>query len=239
MIEHIQIQTKQECNLRCSFCPNSYIPQTGRLMTEKILNKIIKDLKKINFKGKIFLYLMNEPTLDKRIFKWISKIRKEFRENIINISTNATLIDEDYIQRLFAVGLSDLDISCYSTKILDRYISLKSDKIHIHNFINPETVGILYNRGGNVNIGKGNIGGFCERPFEQMYIKWNGKAVLCCSDYKSEVVMGDVNKNTLSEIWNNGIYKKYREHLIEGKRDLPLCNRCNYLGDVSKIPKFN
>ena len=62
-----------------------------------------------------------------------------------------------------------------------------------------------------------------------MYINAFGKAILCCSDYKFEVVMGDVNKESLEDIWNGKKYKEYRNKLKKGTREgLKLCKVCNY-----------
>lgn len=223
-MKYLQIQTKEECNLKCRFCPNSYLKQSGNLMKESTFDKILKDLK--GYKGSFALHLMNEPTLDKRIPKFIKKIRDKFKTNRIYISTNGTRTDEKYLRHLMDLGVTELSISCYTKDILDKYKHMSSDNIHIHNFINPPES--FYNRGGNIEVSQRECSGYCERPFETMYIKWDGKAVLCCSDYKGEVVMGDVNKDSMTDIFNNKKYKVYREHLKQGKRDLPLCNKCNY-----------
>ncbi len=70
----------------------------------------------------------------------------------------------------------------------------------------------------------------CERPFRQMYINHRGEAVLCCNDWRFEVVMGDTAEAFLDEIWNNGKYRTYREHLQRDDRHLPLCASCDYAG---------
>ncbi|WP_089721846.1 radical SAM/SPASM domain-containing protein [Candidatus Entotheonella palauensis] len=74
----------------------------------------------------------------------------------------------------------------------------------------------------------------CERPFQQMYINHHGEAVLCCNDWRFEVVMGDTAESPLHEIWNNDKYRTYREHLQRQDRHLPLCASCDYRG-TSKV----
>ncbi len=51
-----------------------------------------------------------------------------------------------------------------------------------------------------------------QRPFQQMYVNHRGEAVLCCNDWRFEVVMGDTAEAPLHEIWNNDKYRTYREH---------------------------
>ena len=70
----------------------------------------------------------------------------------------------------------------------------------------------------------------CERPFQQMYVNHRGEAVLCCNDWRFEVVMGDTAEASLLDIWNNDKYRIYREHLQRRDRRLPLCASCDYRG---------
>ena len=68
----------------------------------------------------------------------------------------------------------------------------------------------------------------CPRPFQQMYINYRGEAVLCCNDWRFEVVMGDTAAATLAEIWQNERYQAYRSHLQRQSRAMPLCATCDY-----------
>jgi MoaA/NifB/PqqE/SkfB family radical SAM enzyme len=70
----------------------------------------------------------------------------------------------------------------------------------------------------------------CERPFQQMYINYRGEAVLCCNDWRFEVVLGDTATSSLLEIWTNGKYRAYRDQLGRQNRHMPLCDACDYRG---------
>ncbi len=102
-----------------------------------------------------------------------------------------------------------------------------------HRFLDHVDVSDLINRAGNVPgavqltepLALG-----CERPFQQMYINHRGEAVLCCNDWRFEVVMGDTAEASLDEIWNNSHYRTYRDHLRRQDRHLPLCALCDYRG---------
>ena len=61
----------------------------------------------------------------------------------------------------------------------------------------------------------------CERPFQQMYVNYQGEAVLCCNDWRFEVVMGDTATSTLGDIWQNAKYQAYRHHLQRQNRAMP------------------
>jgi hypothetical protein len=64
-----------------------------------------------------------------------------------------------------------------------------------------------------------------------MYINYLGQAVLCCNDWRFEVVMGDTATATLRDIWTNARYQMYRQHLQQKNRALTLCATCDYLAE--------
>lgn len=227
MFQSIQIQTKQECNLKCEFCPNSYIKQTGHKMTLKLYKKIINELAELNYKGKIGLYLMNEPLMDDRFLTLVKYARSNLKEVELYISTNGTLLNDKIVNDLRSSGINRIVVSCYTKEIYEKVENLNVTKLK---FYEKDLKNQFYNRGGN-SEGYGNEveQKYCKNPFTQMYITSNGEAVICCADYKKEVVMGDVKNQSLMDIWGNDKYKHYRKHLLKGQRRLlALCKNCNY-----------
>jgi len=218
----IQIETIQGCTLRCPWCPNKDIEYSFNKMTKELYYKIIDELAGMNFTGRVSPYLMNESLLDDRLEDFIAYTKKKLPDCHIMINTNGTLLDEKREKSLREAGLDEIRVSCYSDEVENK-VSKMGVKINKLQQIKAS----FYNRGGNVDVGGEKKGGYCPKPFNQMYVRWTGQAVLCCSDYHFEAVMGDVNKQSLMDIWNNSKYNKYRQHLKRGKRDLPLCNKCN------------
>jgi sulfatase maturation enzyme AslB (radical SAM superfamily) len=67
----------------------------------------------------------------------------------------------------------------------------------------------------------------CSRALGSIMILSNGQVCLCCQDYEGEVIFGDLNTQTLKEIYSSEKFVKYREDHIEGKRsELFLCKDC-------------
>jgi hypothetical protein len=88
----------------------------------------------------------------------------------------------------------------------------------------------LTNRSGNVPLGrklKKPLQMSCDLPFEQMFINYKGEAVLCCNDWRFEVVMGDTATARLDQIWANEKYGAYRTELNRQSRAMPLCSTCD------------
>lgn len=235
----IQIETLHGCNLNCKTCPNSVIEKHGELMDEKIFFKILKDLKEANYKGRISPYLMNEPLLEKRLVYFIKEIRKMFPENLIYLSSNGTLLNDDKIKELFDAGLGRLVITFYSVEMcgLDgRIIYEKLKKWEFDERVKfvkayekrPEI--IFFNRAGNVKVGdEGLVMETCSKGTQQAFVNYLGDVILCCSDYRYEVVAGNVMKENLFDLYNCDLLKHYRRKLLQRDRsNLKLCSVCNW-----------
>lgn len=73
----------------------------------------------------------------------------------------------------------------------------------------------------------------CWIPFKDIYIDYNGNLMPCCN-MRSDVeghkkfIMGNVNNNSLEEIFNNENYKKMRDILKKDNIKLYPCNECNF-----------
>lgn len=228
----IQIQTIQGCNLLCSFCPNSYLPQTMKLMDENLYFKIIDQLKEIDYGGRVSPYLMNEPLLDKRLVKLVKYTREQLPKAELTVTTNGLLATKDNLKDLLNAGIDKILVSCYTKKIHDkiREFNISKDKVSLTLFYKQDSITQgFYNRGGNIKIDRKPTKYCCPRPFIQMYIVNTGEAVLCCSDYKREVILGDLNSENIIDIWQNKKYQKYRDKLKNNKKhELLLCKDCNY-----------
>lgn len=69
----------------------------------------------------------------------------------------------------------------------------------------------------------------CHRVMSEIYVAASGKVILCCADWREEVVFGDVTRQSLMEIWKSQDFLRYRE--LQARREvkeLRLCNTCTY-----------
>jgi radical SAM protein with 4Fe4S-binding SPASM domain len=94
--------------------------------------------------------------------------------------------------------------------------SAVADKIHItelHNW-----AGTLKRR-ADVNVP-------CYRQWLTFTVLWDGRVSLCCADLDGHVVLGDLNSQTIADIWNSDAYRRVRrEHLESGGPD--ICRNCD------------
>lgn len=68
----------------------------------------------------------------------------------------------------------------------------------------------------------------CGFPISSVNIQHDGIINLCCVDSEQEHPLGDVNKNTITEIFNDAPYGAVRAAHAEGRRgSIALCASCN------------
>ena len=83
----------------------------------------------------------------------------------------------------------------------------------------------------------------CAKPWQQIAVEHDGEVVLCSLDYKHQVKIGNINDNTIEEIWNNEIMRKYQDGQNNKEKlcDLDLCKDCirggRYILDEHKLTK--
>ncbi|NLV73450.1 MAG: radical SAM protein [Chloroflexi bacterium] len=67
----------------------------------------------------------------------------------------------------------------------------------------------------------------CKHPWLNVVILWDGRVIPCCNDYDGKLVLGDLNSQTLQEIWDSPAARKLREQLTKHDySDNPTCGTC-------------
>ena len=86
----------------------------------------------------------------------------------------------------------------------------------------------VLNWGGNIeSTTKTNQFKYCSRLYH-MTVLWDGRVNLCCMDGHGEVILGDLNTQTILEVYNGDLARHYRmKHKFKQQSDLKLCNACN------------
>ena len=128
-------------------------------------------------------------------------------------------------------------------RVILQYLPLETNKFRIKEFIFlmksliNESIGdslnifALHNYGdGRSYLKPGKITGICRYPWRTTVILHDGRVVLCCLDYNGVQVVGDVNKNTIEEIWNSERYKQVRENFKSLRYgNYPICKDCTVI----------
>jgi|TARA_B110000238_G_C16128947_1_gene440547 radical SAM protein with 4Fe4S-binding SPASM domain len=246
----IELSLIDVCNRVCSFCPKSddaVAPNTHQKMTMTLINKLVEDLKKINFEGAFCLCGYGEPMLHKEFYEIANKLGEVGGVEVI---TNGDLINKKTLVKIFESKITKLIISLYDGpeqvikfKALIKELNIPDDFVILRDrwYSDKIDYGVkLTNRVGTVSVGnqpnvKNYTNTMCFYTAYQVLIDWNGDVFLCPQDWQRRQTMGNIMQSDIFDIWTGPILSKYRKKLLSGDRKLNPCNQCNADGMVYGI----
>ena len=142
-------------------------------------------------------------------------------DNLKSLSLNKTL--RSNIRSLSLVMINYPDIDKNDIKLAKQFCKDNDIKFKLWGFLD---------RSGNVDLYSNNINNKkiigCEynRPIERMHITHTGKVVICCMDWKWNYVLGDLNNETIQNIWNSNKYNNIRKSIYDGFGAPKICLKC-------------
>ena len=102
----------------------------------------------------------------------------------------------------------------------------------IYDFENAETTLPLnpkYRRYERNNGGfrlKGSYSGYCKKIWYGSAMTWDKKVIPCCFDKDAEFQLGDLNKDSFSEVWSGDHYQQFRKLVVKNRDSLEMCRNC-------------
>ncbi|MBO6132878.1 MAG: SPASM domain-containing protein [Lachnospiraceae bacterium] len=240
----VNIETINRCNSTCAFCTaNRYAEKRPfARMEEGLFHKIIDELADWGYPNKLTLYGNNEPWMDTRIVDFHKYAREKLKDCYIFMSTNGLLLDIDKVDQIVPY-VNQLIINNYSDEMK---LHKNIQEIYLHAKNNPEKykdveilIQIRYineyltNRAGSAPNRAGEkfrvIKKTCLMPYTDFWIEPNGNVGLCCCDNFEKTSLGDLNKETIPEVWNNEKFRNIREAIRNGRQNYPFCKYCDFI----------
>lgn len=156
-------------------CPVN-LQKDKKVLSSKIVKKVIDELGKINFKGFIAFHRYNEPLIDPRLFELISYVKVRCPKAMIRILTNGFYLNQTIIDELYDHGIESLEVSAYFPEEYKRLIKLRA-KFPYEVFCSIlDTRLSLYDR-KKINLRKP-----CYAQINDITINCEGRLSLCCLD---------------------------------------------------------
>jgi radical SAM protein with 4Fe4S-binding SPASM domain len=247
----VEISESGTCNRKCSFCPRSdpNFEDIKVFISSELHNKLCKELKVVNYSGTFRYSGFVEPLLDKNIFNLIAEVRSYLPDCNIEMVTNGDVLNKKRLIKLFDSGLDVLLISVYDgpedvlkfeEMIEDANIN-KTKVVIRHRYLPPEKdFGItMSNRAGAMQNAEHVIKPLnnkmdkpCYIPSYTFFMDYNGDVLMCPHDWLKKRVLGNLNKNTFSEIWLSKMSIFNRKKLNMKNRSIAPCNVCDVQGDL-------
>ena len=245
----IEISESGMCNRKCSFCPrsNPSYEHINEFISLNLIQKLINEIKELEYTGTIRFSGFVEPLLDKRIFKIIEMIKSSVSSCNIELVTNGDVLNYKRLVRLFKSGLNKILISAYDSKeqALDfenlcHKANLNNDQYIVrHRYLPPdEDFGItLSNRAGEMVDAEYKIDALneslsqpCFIPGYTFFMDFQGDVLICPHDWGKKSKMGNFNEVSLLDLWLDKKWINIRRSLIKGNRNFKPCNVCDVNG---------
>lgn len=88
-----------------------------------------------------------------------------------------------------------------------------------------------YGYGRKYNRAKSSEKVRCDMVWDPIFqILWDGRVVPCCYDFDGRIILGDLNNQSISEIWQGENYRKFRlAHQTLQFEPYPICKICDKL----------
>lgn len=67
----------------------------------------------------------------------------------------------------------------------------------------------------------------CWKMWHSAVSTWDGQMIPCCFDKDAKYAMGNLQKETISEIWNNEKYKVFRSKILKSRSEIDICKNCS------------
>ena len=182
------------------------IVSNGYLLNEKNSLKILNSgLKKIQFSLDAF----SEETYKERRLKSLKPAN--YKKTINNILNFLKLKKENKSSfPIVRVSFIQMEENKHEKKQFDEFWTNKVDSIHFQKLID------FMNQDEDAKMNKEYK---CNMPMFRMSIKANGNVKPCCATYGENINIGNVYKNTLSEIWHSNLMKDFQKMHMDSNAD--------------------
>ena len=247
----IEISESGTCNRKCSFCPRSApgFEDIKEFISKDLVNKISAELSELDYKGVVRFSGFVEPMLDKKIFDHINTFKRFCPKSRIEMVTNGDPLNIDRLKKLFDNGLDKILISVYDGKedvikfqnMIDK-LKLKKDQYIIRDRSLSEEYdfGItLSNRAGMMENAEYKIAKTisplknpCYIPSYTLFFDYLGDVLMCPHDWGKKIILGNLKKEKLIDIWFKDKAIKIRNILVNSNRNFSPCNVCDVDGTL-------
>lgn len=253
-LSNVNVELTSRCNKSCWMCGRRKIEERNKIIKygDIDFNLVKKIARQLPNNITVQFHRDGEPLL----YPNFGKAVKLFSNQVTNVVTNGKLLLEKFDE--IVGNLDTMAISVFAGdkeqekqfEIIKKFLSLKKDR---KPFTSIKIVGdadserykklgilvikrVLHNPMGSFKYQKKEPTipevGICLDFLRHMCINREGKISICVRfDPEGVGVIGDANRESLSEVWNGSKRLNWLELHKQGKREqIPLCKKCQYWG---------
>ncbi len=224
-ITTVELEVNSRCNLRCSYCPVSLIPKPDapRFMSDAVFERIIGELARHDYRGRLSYHFYNEPLLRADLERLVAIAARELPRAHQVLFTNGELLTDERYGSLRAAGVAFIVITSHTGATHpERPFQIVQTP--------PELE--LTNRGGLMRQLPAATAEHralaCFAPDEMLIVTAAGDVLLCYEDARREHRFGNVMERPLDELWLAPAFVEVRRRLQRGEREAAsaICAQC-------------
>lgn len=247
----IEISESGTCNRSCSFCPRSAkdFKDIKEFISINLHEKLCSELTDLNYSGTVRYSGFVEPLLDKNIYKLIKMVREYLPKTNIELVTNGDVLNSKRLNKLFENGLNKILISAYDCKedadkleelCINANLSTEQYIVRHRYYSEDSDFGItLSNRSGLMENAEYKIESLkeplkkpCYIPAYTFFLDYQGDVLMCPHDWGKKVILGNLMKDKLIDIWFSKKSLSIRKMLHKSNRNFNPCNVCDVDGTL-------
>ncbi len=247
----IEISESGTCNRSCSFCPRSAkeFKDIKEFISINLHKKLCSELADLNYSGTVRYSGFVEPLLDKNIYNLINMVREYLPKTNIELVTNGDVLNSKRLNKLFENGLNKILISAYDSKedadkleelCINANLSTEQYIVRHRYYSEDSDFGItLSNRSGLMENAEYKIKSLkeplkkpCYIPAYTFFLDYQGDVLMCPHDWGKKVILGNLMKDKLIDIWFSKKSMSIRKMLHKSNRNFNPCNVCDVDGTL-------
>jgi radical SAM protein with 4Fe4S-binding SPASM domain len=242
MFRNVEMEINSMCNRKCWYCPNSLAERPLGYMSEALFNKIIAELREMDFDGSVSYHFYGEPMLDKRLLTLVEYTARWIPRCSPVIYSNGDFLTVDLFRQFVRRGRARFFITQHDDLMpshLQQILDEATDEEKAHIVVHFGKDVCTTNRSGLIATRK-LVGGPlvmpCDWPLATMVITMSGNVVPCCNDYFESEIVGNVARNSLRDVWSAEPFERFRRALSHGDRSASKLYRgCDYVPSESHL----
>lgn len=245
----VTLELTNNCNRSCPGCPRHKMTYPQGCMSEELYTKILGQLPQ---KTVIVPFFRGESLLHPQFANMMKKL-KGF--GTVQLATNGDLLNNkntdaivkscsfaslslhsfmkdnaDYLSFLRAAKHEDVTTQI---SILENLIPQGQKQPFIESWLRYVDRVRIYQEHSHNGFGDSQQPNSldpnlpCHKPFTDMVVYWDGKVALCNHDWNNTEPLGDLNTQSIEEVWHGLTYSAVRDYNLEGQRSqIRSCQHC-------------
>ncbi len=210
------------------------------IMPKRLIDKVIDELKEVDYAGLISLNLYNEPLLDSELENNISYMKTNLPNSFVSFNSNGDYLTIDRLFKLDESGLDEIRVTLHTEnyqdknrrKAIDTFFKKLNLNYKVNKFVSNEMIMVEkkfnnlnlivmctnWNKIGNDRAGTVELNNKkvirnkpCMKPFREIVISTEGNCYPCCNFFPNS----DISKQFLiGNISKKSIYDVFSSEIM-------------------------